>query len=530
MTMTSPAILSLREGYWENFELTDQDREFIYNYLLEIETPLTSPEICSALVAERIRLEKLALEKQRTSGGDIYLPANTYNANQDLVFPAFGWQHGKVLGIRPGQNPDLGEFQVIQVKFDNDETREFASNIQDHLLNRPPELSIEEASLDANFVIADYGEELLEVINSDLTKNQEFVRIAGKWFPRALLIDINVGHLNLAEAILDMAGGGPSPTQPLLEQVGLATNTNTKLVEFSLDHALQEDPRFDEVGPSGEVQWFLQRLEPEGVLQIPPYLRYQELDYDPSILTPQMLELERKLDDELTPVNIKYPAVNEVQLTLTYPHWRAGTLPLTARFDHLFPTAYEAPRVRFLLVDGETGQKFPGWVVRSNRYVFGLKNWYKSHNLMPGSLIRVKRGKNPGEVLVQCDSQRGSREWVRTVLVGSDGGIVFAMLKQVIMAAYDERMAIAIPDPDGLEAAWKQYQKERIPFERIVVNIVRDLAKLNPQSHVHASELYATVNIIRRCPPGPILALLASRPWFIHVGDLHYRFDDSEKN
>ena len=78
-----------------------------------------------------------------------------------------------------------------------------------------------------------------------------------------------LGHLNLVEAILDMAGGGPSPTQPLLEQIGLASNTNSKLVEFSLDHALQEDPRFDEVGPSGEILWFLHRLEPEGVLQTP---------------------------------------------------------------------------------------------------------------------------------------------------------------------------------------------------------------------------------------------------------------------
>jgi len=216
-------------------------------------------------------------------------------------------------------------------------------------------------------------------------------------------------------------------------------------------------------------------------------------------------------------------------LTLTFPHWRAGTLPLTARLNHLFPTAYEAPRIRFVLVDGETGQKFPGWVVRANHYVYGLQDWYKSHSLMPGSLIRVRRGKNPGEVIVQCDSQRGSREWVRTVLVGSDGGIVFAMLKQIITAAYDERMVIAIPDPEGLDIAWKQIQKDRLPFERIVVNTVRDLAKLNPQSHVHASELYAAVNIIRRCPPGPILALLASRSWFIHVGDLHYRFDDSEK-
>jgi hypothetical protein len=528
--MTGSATLALREDYWETFNLSDDDREFIYNYLLEIETPLTSPELLSVLLAERIRQEKLALEQQRTMGGDIYIPANIYKDNQDLVFPGYSWQHARVIGVRPGQNPDLGDFQVIQVRFDNNETREFASNIPDHILNQPQEISVEDSLLDADAVLTIYGEKLLEIINSNLSKNQDFVRIAGKWFPRALLIDINIGQLNLVEAILDMAGGGPSPTQPLLEQVGLTSNTNSKLVEFSLDHALQEDPRFDEVGPSGEVLWFLHRLEPESVLQIPVYLRYQSVDYDLALFTDEMLELERKLDDELSPTRYKYPSANEVQLTLTFPHWRAGTLPLTTRINHLFPTAYEAPRIRFVLVDGETGQKFPGWVVSAHHYVYGLQDWYQSHGLMPGSIIRVKRGKNPGEVIVQCDSQRGSRQWVRTVLVGSDGGIVFAMLKQIITAAYDERMAIAIPDPQALDIAWKQIQKDRIPFERIVVNTVRDLAKLNPQSHVHASELYTAVNIIRRCPPGPILALLVSRPWFIHVGDLHYRFDDSEKS
>jgi hypothetical protein len=60
------------------------------------------------------------------------------------------------------------------------------------------------------------------------------------------------------------------------------------------------------------------------------------------------------------------------------------------------------------------------------------------------------------------------------------------------------------------------------------VNTVKELAKLNPQAHVHATELYAAINIIRRCPPEPILALLASRPWFDHVGDLHFRFIDAE--
>ncbi len=523
------APFSLREDYWDTFSLQAEDREFIYNHLLEIETPLTSEELMKVLVKDRIQREKLAIEKQRSSGGDVYLPRLSYQVGKTLVFPAFSWQNGTVTGVRPGHNPDLGSFQVIQVKLADNQVKELAASLPEHALNNPPDFSNEDPALNYAAVLAEYRDSLLDSIEEDLQTDGDFVLIAGKWFPRALVVDINAGHLNLAEAILDMSGGGPLPTAALLEQVGLSGEANSKLVEFSLDLALQEDPRFDEVGPSGEVLWYLNRLEPESVLQIPPYLRYTEIEYDRGVLTPDMLALERKLDDELSPFSGKAPQVNEAQITLTFPHWRSGTLPISANIRPLLPTAYQAPRVRFFLVDGENGSKFPGWVVRQHRYVYGLAEWYRTRGVMPGSLIRVRRGKNPGEVIVSCDSQRGTREWVRTVLVGSDGGIVFALLKQVVTTSYDERMAIVIPDAESLEQAWKQQQKERLPFEKVVVNVVRELAKLNPQSHVHASELYAALNVIRRCPPGPMLALLASRPWFIHVGDLHFRFDDSER-
>jgi hypothetical protein len=325
-----------------------------------------------------------------------------------------------------------------------------------------------------------------------------------------------------------MAGGGPLPTQNLLDQIELSSDVNPKLVEFSLDLALQEDPRFDEVGPAGETLWYLHRLEPEEVNQAPVYLRYNEIEYEHSLLTPAMQVLERELDDELSPLGGKM-SQDEVELRLTFPHWRAGTLPLSSRVRHLFPTAYEAPRIRFMLVDGDTGEKLPGWVVRQRRYVYGLRDWYNTKALIPGSIIRVRKGKKPGEVIIQSDTRRPSREWIRTLLVGSDGGVVFALLKQTISGPYDERMGIVVPDVEAVDLAWQRMQKERMPFERVVVNVVRELAKLNPQSHVHASELYAAVNTLRRCPPGPILALLASRPWFVHVGDLHFRFDDSER-
>ncbi len=520
--------ISLREDYWETFELQEEDIEFLYNYLLEQETPLTSHELVEALVQERLRREIEAIEKQRSASGEIYLPRATYAIGQRLIFPAFGWKQGEVIGLRPGRNPDYPGLQVIKVRFEDNQEREFASGLEDHPLNNPLPIGQDEEMFDVKAVVQAYGDQLVERVEDGLRAHKDFVRIAGRWFPRALLVEINQGHLNLAEAVLDMAGGGPLTTSALLEQIELSTAVNPKLVEFSLDLALEEDPRFDEVGPAGQVLWFLRRLEPEEVRETPLHLRYQEIEFDRDLLTDEMLALERELDDELSSLEIRGRQEDEVVVRLIYPHWRVGSLPLSSRLRHLFPTAYEAPRIRFILVDRESGDQFPGWVVREKKYVIGLRQWYEQHGLMPGSLVRVQRGKKPGEVLISVDKRRANREWIRTVLVGSDGGIVYAMLKQIVTAAYDERMAIAVPDVEALDQVWQRIQKERLPFEHLVVNTVRELTKLNPQGHVHASELYSAVNILRRCPPAPLFALLASYPVFVHVGDLHFRFKEPE--
>jgi len=44
------------------------------------------------------------------------------------------------------------------------------------------------------------------------------------------------------------------------------------------------------------------------------------------------------------------------------------------------------------------------------------------------------------------------------------------------------------------------------------------LAKLNPQGQIHAQELYAAINLVRRCPPGPILDILNSNAWSVFLG------------
>lgn len=520
------ANLKIDAGYWEDFQVNEEDVEFLYNYLLEEESPLTPRELIHALVEERLRREQETLAARRSSNGDVYLPKEHYQVGQKLVFPVMDWRPGQVTAVRPGKNPDLGEFEVIQVKFEDGEQKEFASGLEEHSLNAPPEEVQENLLQDIDGILEEYGEDLIAGLEDELETNPGFVRIAGRWFPRALLVDVNVGHLNLAEAVLDMTGGGPAKTRELIEQIDLSSDVNPKLVEFSLDLAMQEDPRFDEVGSAGDVLWFLNRLEPAGVLETPLNLRYQPIEYEHSLLTPEMVDLERELDDELSPFTGKPKRQSEAVVNLIFPHWRSGTLPLSSRVRHLFPTAYESPRIRFTLVDGETGDRFPGWVVREKRYVFGLSDWYESRGLMPGSQIHIRHGEEPGEVIINTAGKRSTREWIRTVLVGSDGGVVFAMLKQVVNAAFDERMAIAIPDVNAIDAIWQE--KPRKSFERVVVAAVRELAKLNPQSHVHATEVYAAINVVRRCPPGPILALLASRPGIVHVGDLHFRIDDSE--
>ncbi len=516
------AAFSLQENYWDEFELRESDIEFIYNHLLDLETPLTPQELITVLIEERIQIEIKAAEQQRLSGGEVYLPKEKYDNKQQLVFPALGWRQGQVIEKRPGWNPDFGDFEVIKVQFDDGDEKEFAAGYEDHMLNDPPDIEGNHIPT-AESVLKLHGELLISRLEDGLFANPDFVRIAFKWFPRALLVDVNTGHLNLAEAVLDMEGGGPLPTSALLKQLDLAVDDNPKLVAFSLDLALQEDKRFDEVGPAGEISWFLKRLEPKGVQETPFVLRYTKIDYDRDLLIPEMLELERILDDELSPEGEVSSTGAEIAIPLLYPHWRAGTLPLTPRVRPFFPTAYETPRIRFILVDGDTGEKFSGWVVREEGYVFGLEAWYRKRELMPGSIVLIRPGKKTGEVIIKVDAKRSRRDWVRTVLVGTDGGAVFATLKQIVSAAYDERLAIAVPDLDMLDNIWELRKKEQPPFERTVVNMARELTKLNAQGHVHASELYAAVNLMRRCPPGPIMALLASRPWFVHVGDLHFR-------
>ncbi len=513
----------ISEDTWNNFQVTKQDLESLHNHLFELETPLTTRELVMALVDERLHAQRASAQATRQNDGKIYVPKDEYQVGDRLQFPALDWQKGTVAALRAGVNASAGAFDVLTVEMDSG-PRLFAARLAAHRLNDVPASEAEDTSGEREAVLRSFGHELDQKLEAAFHADEQLVRIAGRWFPRALLVSVNAGHLNLAEAVLDMAAGEPQPTSNLLKDVALPEGVNPKLAEFSLNLALQEDERFDEVGPAGEVLWSLRRLQPEGVRDTPLPLRYTPAEVDRSKLSPEMIALEAQLDDELTPSDREiFPEeVSSITISLIYPHLRAGTLPLSARARALFPTAYESPRVRFTLVDGASGARMPAWVVRKEGYVYGLREWYKSLQLMPGSLVSVRRGKQPGEVIVEAKTRRSTKDWVRTVMVGADGGMVFAMLKQPITAEFNDRMAIYVPDFDLLDPLWSNKRS----LDDLLVSMTREMSKLTPQGHVHAQELYAAINLVRRVPPAPLFSMLATRPEFVHVGDLHFRLNE----
>lgn len=521
--------LSLNSNYWEDFKIEEPDLDFLYNFLLEIETPQSTPELLQALVKERIRKEKEKLENPVHPEGMIYLPKEHYSVGDVVIFPSKEWKKGTVKSIRPARNPEYPAFDVIEVAFSPEQIMNFASGLEDHYLNQPLEFNKDDPGLNIDSVMRTHQNHLLERLEISLKEKPDLVQIAGRWFPRSLLVDVNIGHLNLAEAVLDMAGGGPLSTKEILDQIELPTDVNLKLTEFSLNLAFQEDARFDEVGTSGKIAWFLKKLEPDGVKEIPVYLQYHQGLSVTSDGMDLLNQLESEICDELELPACVDENSEEITTALIFPHWRAGTLPLSARMAQLFPTAYESPRVQFTFIDGSNQTRFPGWVVRQSKYVHGLAEFYRTHGLIPGSLVHITRGKVPGEVVISVEKRKQNREWIRTVLIGADGGIVFAMLKQQVNATFDERMAIAIPDIDSIDQFWLQPKGKKKSFESNVFSLMRELTKLNTQGHVHAQELYSVVNLIQRCPPGPILSLLTQKPWANHLGDLYFRIDEKSQ-
>ncbi len=513
-------------AYWTTtFKVTRADIEYLFSQFLEDETPLSNRELALRLIQHRLMQEEEKLRKQ-IARGEIFQPKNSYEIGQELIFPAFDYSLGKVVGQRAGQNANYGEFSVIEVEFENKQRHEFAAMLQPlHVLNMDEAGGQNLASAEAptaEAIFEKYGEAIIDEIEARLVDQEDAIFFNGKWFLKSLLIDVNVGHLHLAEAILDINGGGPLPTSALAKEIELSKGTTQELANFSLDVAMSGDERFDNVAPGFQVDWYLRRLEPPEVLKTPPRLAFQPLDYNPSVVTDELRELERELDDEFS--NFEPPAEQpkEALVTLIYPHRRVGTLPLASRIERMFPSATDERHVRVTMVDNQDGTEFAGWVVREGKYVYGLDEFYRRHRLPIGAYITIKTTDDPSRLIIDFDAHRPRTEYIR-LAVPANGRLTFANFKRSIGAGYDELLIFGAEDIEGVDSIWAATRDRRRSLVEIMRDIIPELARLNPQNSVHAKTLYGAVNIVRRSPPGPIFAALSVRSDFQHVGGPYWR-------
>jgi hypothetical protein len=509
--------------YWGNdFNISDSDIEEIYNGILEAERPQTAGQIARVIIEYRVAEEKARL-KQVLSGRSIYQPKNSYKVGDELVFPALKFSQAAVTDIREGFDPQVGKFSVIGVQLNN-KLREFAADFpSDHVLNIDDPDSFDPfGEVDLEDIFQQFEGQVSQKVTKALQKREAFVRLGNQWFVKELMAEVNIGHLHLAEAVLEMKDGGPPPTKELLVHLDMDPGLEASVQHFSLEYALLTDGRFDEVGPPDKVSWYLQRLEPDAVKSPPELLEYTPIEYDPSVLSPQLLLLERELDDEWSDLEAA-TMVRPTILSLTYPHRWAGTLPLSSRTRPLFPSGISAHQ-RIILVDEQSEQKIEAWIVQEHRYIYGLSAWFSEHEIPIGGFITLKPGPEAGVVLIDFDRRRPQREWVRLASV-ENNRLKFDLERRSVSCGYDDLMIVGTDYVTALDAYARRIATNQRSLASLLTEIFPELARLNPQQTVHSKTLYSAVNMVKRVPPGPLFAELIKHNSFQPVGDHYWQYE-----
>lgn len=510
------------EDYWlDEFEVTNADLDYLFNIFLDAETPLSLRDLTLKLIEYRLEQEGRYIQQQ-IERGTLFQPKLAYEVGQQIVFPTRQYEVGEVIAKRPGNNPEHGEFSVITVRFEEGKTVEFASSLlSDHLLNLDAESTSDDstdAAADSLQILRRFGRDIAYKLKDRFDEESDVVYLAGRWFLKSLLADVNIAHLHLSEAVLDMYGGGPLDTAAILKEIGAEFDVNPRLQVFSMDYALQSDPRFDEVGPAGQVLWYLRNMEPDIVKSVPTQLQYEPINYNVRVLTPEMQDVILEIDDELSPINLPEGEEEAVTVVLTYPYRRTGTLPLTAHLQGLFPTAFETNRIMTTLVDIQTKETVPGWVVRDQGYVFGLEPLYRKYQIPIGGYVTVRRHEDPAKLIIDFSNRRPRTEWIRLATV-DDNFLRFENHKRSIGAAYDDLMIFGVDNLASLDKLWERCRRWSIAD--VVAKLLPELARLVPQQTIHFKTLYSAVNLVKRCPPEPILHALASHHEY--VGGQYWR-------
>ncbi len=512
--------------FWSSIGTTPTDVERAYAFLLERGAAASSREIAAHLIELRVREEEKRLAEAAARQAPVYQPKQTYPVGQHLIFSTFEHREGVVTQVRAGENPRRESFQVIAVTLEGETApREFAAAYTaPHPLNEEravlTELTIKPAE-----AVAQYGEAVRAVLVQRLSADKEFVRLDDGWFLRGLLPQVHDGYLNLAEAAIEQTGDAQR-TPELLKILEFPETVKKSVATFALNLALARDARFEDVGVPGDPRWFLVRLEPPEAREQPKILSGAPARH--ITLTNEFEAIANDLQDEADVNGVK-PAVpprEEVTLVLTYPHRRAGTLPLTAAVRALLP-AFERPRLRITFVDATTQEKFAGYARAEGAYIAGLTAWLNARKLAPGAYITLRRTQQPLTLTIDFQAQRERGLWVR-VARGINGHLTFSQEKKPIAHKYDEDMLIVVPDVAGIEAA-AQVVREQHTLNTLLEEIFPELAKLSGAGRVHAKTIYSAVNLLRRAGPRAVLSALIESRAFASVGGGYFVLADEAR-
>jgi hypothetical protein len=508
--------------YWQTFTFKPDDAEFIYNILLEAGKPKRTNELARALIKQRVEQENVATRRQLGEHA-FYQPSKTYSIGEKLSFPALHFASGVVEAVRPGNNPDLGEFDVITVEMTEGGKREFVAQFkQPHKLNDVDVMSLIEAEgLKTPDELADlHTAHVSAILNEALSKNGELIRIGEDWFLRAMMAEVNVGHLNLAEAVLDVANGGPLPTHVILRDLGLPEDMAGSVQEASLNSALGADERFDEVSINHEPAWFLRRLEPAEVRERPSQL--EPIAFSGAVtLSDELTTLARQIDDELdNDINSAVEPAQVANVILNFSHLRAGTLGWNRTVTSVLPLSNK-PRLPITFKDKTTKKEMVVWLVQDGRYIWGLGDFYKSNELPAGAQIELSKSEYANLLWIDSKKHKSKREWVR-VASNRDGRLHLETAQRAVTSDFDELMSVFADHANSLDALRDKHKD----VAQAVREAFPEIAKLSPQGNVHARTLYAVVNTLMRASARNVFAALIASGAYVPVGDNYWHIGE----
>jgi len=517
--------LTQTAAFWQKeFKVAPEAVDALYNEFVEIGKPRSIDELGLFFVQQALEAEERLLRTE-LSQGQIYQPNGSYNVGDALIFIQFDYALGTVTETRAGFHPRYGDFTVLTVTFASGKAASFATDfhVPHALTDAANRVGMnEDGTSQAAQLFEQFCDTIIPKINNTLAANGNFTHFNGDWFLTDMLVEIREGLLNIVDAAIDI-NGAPLDVDALVESLELHDNgALPEATQFSINHLLDDDDRFLNVGLSGKPMWYLHRLKPPQIVQPPHNLLVSgNLSFDPDILAPDVRAMLSKIDDEHTPAKFARsvdPAAQKVTLVLNYPHRRSGTIPVLPAIKPLLPTITDARMVALQFVDGQTGEEMVGWYVPEYSYIYGFGDWFEQHQLPVGAFVVLKRTDDPLRLVVDFVRQHTMREWVRVATVRNNQ-LAFEMRNRQLACRYDELMVIGEEGSDAIDALWQKHAEKDTPISVLIDRIFPELLKLNSQGAVHTNTLYSAINVVRRCPPGPLLQELSDHPrceWMRH--------------